>query len=283
VLEIKDTRSDRFSIPGGVKVDNEGSIYVTDSRSQRVTKFAPDGTVLNTSWTWETESSIRFGQVPGDVALAEDHLYVLDGAGEVITQLTDDGEKVREWASGPMEDDMWNQPLSVDTDVHGNLYLRDGGMEKIFKYDANGRFLEEWAPTRIERQEPQGLAIHGDTAYVAYISGSMPGIWTFDLDGNAIGRVVEFQVSDTSTDTIPFDLAVTPSGDIFSVDPFSRTVRWYAPSGELKSEWDFGVGNDAATTFVNLAVSDTGTVYVSDGDTRQILVFEPVSGDVNTR
>jgi hypothetical protein len=105
----------------------------------------------------------------------------------------------------------------------------------------------------------------------------MPGIWILDLNGNIIERVVEFTRTENGIDTVPISLAVASTGDMFTVDPFSRAVRWYSPDGELNSEWTLNVGFENAFTFVNIAVNDTGTVYVSDGDTRQILVYEPVS------
>lgn len=276
--EIKDTRPARFSTPGGIKVDDEGSVYIPDSGAQRVTKLAPDGTVLDT-WEWEADAAIRLDRFSGDVALTEDHLYILDGHKPSIVKLTWSGEKVHEWTGSPMGEDMWYRPLGIYADTAGNVYLMNQG-QSILKYNPEDEFLEQWhqTATGVERQNPLSMHIKDDTVYVAFSGGTMPGIWTLDLDGNPMERIVEFSLNDDGfPDTFVNSLAVAPSGDIFTVDPSTRTARWYTPAGELKAEWELDVGVDDAFTFVNIAVSDTGTVYVSDGDTRQILVYEPVS------
>lgn len=278
VLEIKDTRPDRFSTPGGVEVDGEGSIYTVDSNMQQVTKFAPDGTLLDT-WEWEAEAAMRLDGYPGDVALTEEYLYVLDGHEPSIVKLTWSGEKIHEWTGALIGDDYWERTLSIHLDRDGNIYLVNQG-RSILKYSPDGELLGQWHITASgeERQEPVAMHIDGDTVYVAFAAGTMPGIWTLDLDGNAIERVVEFtRAADGELETFTSGLAIAPTGDLFTVDTFARTVRWYLPEGELMSEWALDSSNEQPLGFPYIAVSDTGTVYVSDNGTRQVQVFEPVS------
>ncbi|CAN5336730.1 hypothetical protein BH23CHL1_BH23CHL1_17090 [soil metagenome] len=280
VLEIKDTRPDRFSTPGGVEVDGEGSIYTVDSNMQQVTKFAPDGTLLDT-WEWEAEAAMRLDGYPGDVALTEEYLYVLDGHESSIVKLTWSGEKIHEWTGSLPGDDTWGRAKGLYADVHGDLYLLDQ-FGPILKYDGDGQFSGRWdnsaTGTGEEKHGSIAMAIRDEIVYVVYTEGSMPGIWTLGLAGNTIERVVEFsRAGDGSLDTFASSLAIAPSGDLFTIDPFTRTTRWYSPEGELKSEWALDTGETDAITFVNIAISNTGTVYVSDGNTRQILIYKPVS------
>lgn len=278
VLEIKDTRPGRYSAPGGVKVDNEGSIYTVDSSAQQAIKFAPDGTLLD-SWEWESETGMRLDGYPGDLALTEEYLYVLDGHEPSIVKLTWSGEKVHEWTGALIGDDYWERVLSIHPDPEGNIYLVNQG-QSIHKYSPNGEFLEQWHVTATgeERQEPMAMHIDGDTVYVAFAAGTMPGIWALDLDGNAIERVVEFtRTASGELETFASALTIASTGDIFTVDTFARSVRWYSPEGELMSEWALDSGSERSLGFPYIAVNDTGTIYISDGGTRQIRVFEPVS------
>jgi len=129
----------QFAFPDGVAVDTHGNIYVADTNNNRIQKLSPGGKFL-ASWG-------RKGSFPGEfdtpqaVAVdAQGNIYVADWDNARIQKLSPSGRPLTQWGkteagspvsgSGPGE---FNSPQGVAVDARGNIYVADGGNDRIQK------------------------------------------------------------------------------------------------------------------------------------------------------
>lgn len=80
----------QFNRPEGVAVDSRGNVYVADSGSSRVEKFAGTGTFIT---TWGSTGSLN-GQFIGAGGIAVDssgHVYVADVGSDRFEKFTSSG------------------------------------------------------------------------------------------------------------------------------------------------------------------------------------------------
>ena len=274
-LKIRDERQNRFALPGGLHVGNAGALFVADAGRKQVMEFSNDGDFVRTTpWAVDTAGPPVNGQI-GAVTTFEDHIYVLDGPNSAIVRLTRDGKKVLEWSGALIEPDTWIRPTGLDADSQGTIYLLDTDAGAIYRYNPDGEYLGNLITEGYE--QPLAMSIVEDSVYVAFAGGEEPGVWTLDLKGNPIERVVAFERNaDGKLAISPGAIAIAGTGDIFLLDSFRREVHWYGADGTLRSSWSIGAGSDESFTFMDIAVDDSGTLFVSNTDSRQILVYEPV-------
>ena len=149
-----------FRVPGGygegdVAVDDQGNVYVTDSK-KRVQKFDATGKFL-TSWGSEGSGD---GQFLGFMSIASDgldNIYVADAATYRIQKFDSSGKFLTKWGSKGDGDGQFSAhtddgPAGAAADNQGNVYVNDPGNHRIQKFDSNGKFLTKWGSAGTARR-----------------------------------------------------------------------------------------------------------------------------------
>ena len=181
-----------FMFPHKIHVDADGNVWVVDARSANdrerkkypdekarghvVVKFSPEGELLLAIGTIGvagnppqslTEPTSVVTAPNGDIFIAEGHSGQYPGANADsvgrISKFTKDGKFVKSfgrWGSGPVE---FKTPHDIAMDAQGRLFVADRGNMRIQILDQNGGFIAEWK----QFSRPSGVAIRGDTIYVA--------------------------------------------------------------------------------------------------------------------
>jgi DNA-binding beta-propeller fold protein YncE len=170
-------------VMGGVAVDAENNVNVTDLNNARVQKFDPTGQFLgkwgefgriggklnlpygiaidsagniyvsdfqnnwgmkfDNSGTWITDLE-PFG-IPGFMAVdAQDNVYVTDFEAHAVRKFDSTGKLVLEWGKPGEGDGEFTNPLGIAVDARGNVYVGEAGNPRIQKFDSNGRFLSKF-------------------------------------------------------------------------------------------------------------------------------------------
>jgi len=274
----------RLSEDGSVvAVDSKtGDVYVMDTA--RIQKFTSKGTFI-TKWGSSGSGDRQFND-PYGVAVDSKtgNVYVSEWVNTRIQKLTSNGTFITKWGSfcylntskgcidpdksGPMAkgDGQFSSARSVAVDPSsGNVYVADGGNNRIQKFSSNGTFITKW-----------GSHCHlSSPSYPSYIyreidcidpdkSGPMAkgdGQFAFG-GGNGVG------------------VAIDPSsGNVYVADGGNDRIQKFTSNGTFITKWG-SEGFDSGQ-FVNpsgVAINpSSGNVYVADGENNRIQVFALIS------
>ncbi len=166
-----------------VRVDPEGNIWLVDASAHVLYKTNQQGKVLMQLGTkGMAGTDAKHFNLPTDIGFAPNgDLYVSDGYGSArVAKFSRDGKYLLEFGkrgTGPGE---FGLPHNVVVDAQGKVYVSDRDNLRVEVFDANGKFLSQWA---------------GTGGYSALAITKDQKIWTGsvlrELDGTVIGRLPE--------------------------------------------------------------------------------------------
>jgi sugar lactone lactonase YvrE len=183
-----------------VRVDPDRNIWLVDAGGHVVYKMNQQGKVLMHLGTKGVAGAdSKHFNLPTDVGFAPNgDFYVSDGYGGArVVKFSHDGKYLLQFGkrgTGPGE---FALPHNVVVDAQGKVYVSDRENYRVEVFDANGKFLSQWAGTG----RYSALAITKDQK-----------IWTGsvlrELDGTVIGRLPEGAGTHGG-------IALHPSGDVY--------------------------------------------------------------------
>jgi DNA-binding beta-propeller fold protein YncE len=181
-----------------IRVDPDGNIWVVDAAGHVVYKMNQQGRVMlqlgrrGSSGTGPTQFNL-----PTDVAFAPNgDVYVSDVyANPRVVKYSRDGKYLLQWGtrgSGPGE---FQLPHNLVVDAQGRVYVTDRDNQRVEVFDANGKFLKQWATET-------GVS----TLFLTKDQKIWAGGVLRDLDGKVLARLPEVGGHGT---------AVSDSGDVY--------------------------------------------------------------------
>ena len=234
----------RFAWPHGIRVDQDGNVWVTDGRGgggrgHQVLKFDASGSLLLAlGEAGVAGSDTAHFNGPTDVAVAPNgDLFVSDGHEDAsnnrVLKFTHEGKFIKQWGGTGSKPGEFLVPHQLAFDSQGRLFVADRDNNRIQIFDQDGRFLAEW--TQFGR--PSGLYIApDDTLYVSDNQSNAerhPG-WARGIRvGSARdGKVAAF-IPDPGFDpnraqeTGAHGLSADPAGNVYGAEVFGLRVQKY--------------------------------------------------------
>jgi sugar lactone lactonase YvrE len=233
------------SLPVGVALDREGSIYVADAGRHTVSKLDPDGRVL---WTANPPARTAGFQQPSAVAVAPDgSALLLDGEAGIISRFTAAGQ----YAGIVAKDLVVYHPRGLAIAANGDMYVADTGGSRVPRLSANGQRLGTVGGRGNGRDgldQPTGVATTNagevfvvDPAAQKVVrfsaSGSVAAAWGFGTGPTVNGP----QMALGPDDTIWISDTAGGSLQAFSVD--GQPKGRYAPAEGLNQPSGLAVGD----------------------------------------
>jgi hypothetical protein len=260
-------RSARFALAGGLRVDNEGNIYVSDSSNYTIRKVTTAGVVTTVAGTpgklGSTDgpaSSALFAGIGGVAIDLAGNLYVADSGNYTIRKITPAGmvstlagvAGSRGEVDGTGSAARLYDPQNLAVDRAGNIYVADGNGDAIRKVT------------------PAGV--------VTTIAGSPLNAGAADGAG------------DLASFNDPTGISVDGFGNVYVADFGNDTIRKITPGDVVSTIAGYpGVagsadGTGSAASFngpAGVGVDSSGNVYVADSTNDNIRRVNP-AGFVTT-
>ena len=289
--------SGQFNAPREIAVAPNGSLYVADSRNNRIEHLDANGNFLQ-AWGQASPGCPYEIVPPADVALGTlcepwgvavspdgQWVYVADTWNHRIQKFTADGKPVEAWgtpnydpvASGPFG--LWG-PRGIAVDAQGRVFVADTGNKRIVIYAADGNFIAQFGGGGMasgQLEEPVGLAfdIQGNL-YVADTWNQRIQVFTPNTDGSVYTSTTQWNIAGwngESLDNKPY-LAVDRQGHVFATDPEAFRVLEFTTSGGFVRTWgDYGGGPENFGLVSGIAVDNQGRVWVSDAENNRLMRF----------
>ncbi|MCC7361626.1 MAG: SMP-30/gluconolactonase/LRE family protein [Anaerolineales bacterium] len=281
----------QFNAPRGVAVAADGSVYVADSRNNRIQKFDSQGNLL---LTWGAFGSLDAGTAapgafnePWGVAVGPDgSLYVTDTWNHRVQKFDADGNFLTMWGTfgqGETAAAFWG-PRGIAVDGQGRVYVADTGNKRIVVFDSNGVSLNTIGgggsdPGQFD--EPVGVAVTADgTVFVADTWNQRVQVFQWDSANATYLYVREWPVVGwygQSLDNKPF-LAVDGQKRVYVADPEGYRVLVFDQFGKFLTTWgDYGVEPGRFALVGGLALDSAGDIYVADPGNQRLMKFAPLT------
>lgn len=228
----------RLHHPDGVAVDSAGNLYIADSANQRVRKVTPGGTITTVAGN-------------GDMG------YSRDG--------------------GPAIDAGVSWPYGVVVDSRGNLYITDGGNNRVRKVTPDGTI------STVAGNGQRGYSGDGGPARIAQLNGpggiavdSAGNVFIADSENHCIRKVTRDGIISTATANLghPWGIAFDSGRDLYIADSSSNRVIKLMPGGTIMTvagNGNMGYSGDGGPAISaelrapsGLAMDSGGNLYVAD-------------------
>ena len=300
-------------------VDSGSGTTTVDVTQVTVTCIAAQAqvsTLAGTYGEWGTADGTgkdaRFSRPAGIASDRHGNLYVaaqfgyvilkIDPAG-VVTTLAGSGAQGSADGNGRNASFIFPRGVAVDTD--GNVYVADGGNNKIRKITPSGEVTTlagigtpgtaDGPRLEASFRSPESVAV--DTVGNVYVADTgnhkirkiTPSGEVTTLAGSGTRGTADGPPRDASFDT-PFGVAVDTNGDVYVADTVNNKIRKITPSGEVTTlagsgargavDDDTGL-NASFQSPTGLVVDAAGNVYVADMANNLIRKITP-NGRVTT-
>jgi DNA-binding beta-propeller fold protein YncE len=232
----------------------DGSVYCTDDGNHTVSKFTPEGKLLQvlgskdqpsdtgyvpqSGGLSESLATIRHGGPPFNrptgIALSPSgEIYVSDGYGNArVHKFTPDGTLLFSWGEPGNAPGQFKLPHSIWVDKRERVWVADRENNRIQIFDARGEFLSQWT----DLDHPTDIFI--DDEETVYVSELSRRVSIFTIDSKLLARwSSQGQVKETDLFIAPHTIAVDSKGDLYvgevsathdKIDRGSRTVQKFA-------------------------------------------------------
>ncbi len=130
-----------FDQPSGIAFMPNGDFFITDGYGNtRVVRFSKDGKYLSEfgkNGKGANPGPSEFNTVHSMVIDAKHRLYVSDRNNSRVQVFDEQGKFIEMWKDIPL-------PYFLYMDKNQNIWIGDGTVHKIMKYDLNGKLLYQW-------------------------------------------------------------------------------------------------------------------------------------------
>lgn len=263
---------EQFKLLGGIALDAEGNVWVTDTGNNRFAKYSPQGKFLAAygskgtgNGQFESPQGIVVNPVSGNILVA-------DTGNDRIQEFTPLGGFVKAWGSSGQGNGQFDRPTQLSTrkvlDGKVLIYVSDTGNDRVqIFWGGSGNYVTQAGSSGSEPgqlKSPRGISVTGGHWFVA------------DSDNDRIQEFADTNfvqaigASGTGPGQLksPYAIASEPStGGLFVAETAGGLrVQKLAVNGDYVDTFDAsGVAGGKLHAPHGIAVNGSGLTYVIDG------------------
>lgn len=210
-----------FVWPGGIALDSEGWVYVTDEYLNVVRRYDPDGVQPypgsdpSGEWTAQWgEAGSGPGQLAGPTCIAfdsDENLHVVESRNHRVQKFTKDGQYLSGFGAQGTGDCEFDRPWGITIDKDGCIYVVDWGNSRVQKFTSDGEYIMSF-----------GTEFGGELNH-------------------------------------PANVAVDSEGDVYVTDFGNRRVQVYEPNGDILTSF-YGDATTLSKAGEYIIRRDPGTI-----------------------
>jgi predicted membrane-bound mannosyltransferase/DNA-binding beta-propeller fold protein YncE len=287
VIGTSGAAAGQFNAPRGLAVAPDGSIYVADSRNQRIQHLTADGKVLQ---VWGTFADVMKGQAPGGtfnepwgIAVGKDgSVFVSDTWNHRVQKFTADGKFIKMWGyfgQAEKPEAFWG-PRGLAVDAQGRVFVVDTGNKRIVAFTADGDPVTSFGTAGFDPgqfDEQVGIAFDKEgKIYITDTWNQRVQVFQPDANGTSFIPLKNWEVNGwfgQSLDNKPF-ISVDADGNVFVTDPDGGRVLEFNSEGVFERGWSELIGDVVNLVMpAGVAADPQGGVWVSDASSNRLLHF----------
>ena len=240
---------------GGVAVNSEGLLAVTDDESKCVHLLNKNGTLVK---------SIGKGVLGGDLSIIafdlKGNVWVTDTSSCKVLKLSQDGHFLQGIDHAASKSDHFNRPIGVSVSPEGLIYICDEGNHRVTIHDENEGMFQFAVGSK-----GSGPGCFNGPCDVTFGSDGL--VYVTDVGNRRVCVLSKegiFQ-RDFNTKYTPTCIATTNGNHLVVTSFSSDTVMVYTLGGQLVHEFG-GKGSDPGRFkgLYGICVDDSRLVYVAD-------------------
>jgi DNA-binding beta-propeller fold protein YncE len=276
-----------MTFPGDTALDTEGRLWVADTGNSRFAIFDPDGNFIE---YWEHRGSgvgefileRSNGDGYGAIEFAPDgSFYVLDVGNRRVEHFDQQRNFIKAWGGFGTAPGTFSDPIGLDVDANGVVYVLDDVRGVIERYDKNGNVLGSIDDNPLSApgfNTANSLSL--DAAGNFYVSDCCSaGNQVQKLDPTGV-LLVTYGAAGTGPGAFtdqPGSMAIDGAGRLFVAQgPIgtSDKVQIFDRDGSFLAGFcPPGAGDGQVIFATGLALDGGGNVYVADGGSQRIEKF----------
>lgn len=259
--------------PGGLTIDAGGNVYVTEVGNHRVQKFDAEGNLLAEAGG-QGSGDGQFFEPWGVTTDADGNVYVADTFNHRIQKFDADLNYLSQWGKPassldtPEEDAFWG-PRDVAIDANGDVWIADGGTNRLLKYSPDGELIAAYGGKGAgpgQFVEPTSIDITAAGDILVADSGNRR-VQRFDAE---FGFLAEYAVPGWLTvDSVvkPYVAGLADGGLIVS-DPTQNVLVRFDAEGTPIAALDADSGPLALPR--GIALDSDGNIWVAEAGSHEV-------------
>ncbi len=201
---------------------------------------------------------------------AKGFIYIADYHNARIQKFAPDGSFVSMFGTKGEGEGEFKEPNSIVIDEAGNLIITDGLAHKMLKFDADGKFIKEWKKPTVDFYGARDLAF-GPNKKLYIIDQGHTQVEVFDPAAESFSTWGSGGAGDGQFNE-PTGIGIG-GGMIFISDRDNHRIQVFDFEGKFIRQWP--IQGWERNHYPDIVYDDvTKRVYVSDGKSNQILVFD---------
>ncbi len=263
----------KFNTPMGVALDQDGALYVADSRNHRVQKITPEGDVYGLGGP-------NTLNLPQGVAVdSARFIYVAEQGSHRLRKFGPQGQFVFSLGGSARSLARFSSPTALFIDTYHQLFIADTDNGRITSYSATGHWRQDYTCPDPEGPfcRPQGVAV--DVEGRVYVADTMRHRVLRLTSSGKLDLVIGKPGLEVGELDEPRGLCVAPDGGVWVADTGNDRVQKFDAKGTPvgcfpeRPRADLFLSSPSA-----VAVDAKGSVYISDTLNHRLLRLEAAGG-----